>query len=513
MKFLSRALDNSNLMLIKTYYNPGSKDYNEPDDVLDIIYKDIDTGKKYVETIPNPKVEIYILKPEYRTYSYYKNFESIDKCTKYLIPYKSRYSEVAKILGCDANEAKFSNYVYQLDLDVEHFYAMQFFIEYDRKESKPLSLGFSDIESDIIAFDEFAAPGEAPPNAISYFDDNTKTMYTLVCVQDNVPHVSETHKRYELFEKLRGMFKEQTENFIKNTDKFIQECIDEFTPSYGNIDYKLFIFDNEEAMSKAYWNIFRKCDNDFCFFWNAPYDVSNLVERPRHKGIDPNELIPSEEFGYRDVYWYEDKNAVVHKRKHVFDTYTKTVIMDQMVNYAGIRSGKGKLPSTKLNAIAQTELKDEKLDYSEYGEIKMFPYLDFWKFIKYNIKDVLLQVGIERKVHDASYIYTMLSTNGLKTSEVFTSTTVVGNSLRLFALTEKKKVLGSNKNKLFKVQKTEEQIKEEKKNKFAGAFVMNPAHCTPTGFMLLGVLNKYIHDHAIDFDITSELKIGRLTIN
>ena len=123
---------------------------------------------------------------------------------------------------------------------------------------------------------------------------------------------------------------------------------------------------------------------------------------------------------------------------------------------------------------------------------------------------VLLQVGIERKVRDAQYIYTVLSTNCLKTSEVFTSTTVVANSLRLFAFIEKQQVLGSNKNKLFKEKKTPEQLAEEKKDKFAGAFVMNPAHCSSTGFYLLGVLNKFIHDHVIDFDISSEL-IRRFT--
>ena len=63
--------------------------------------------------------------------------------------------------------------------------------------------------------------------------------------------------------------------------------------------------------------------------------------------------------------------------------------------------------------------------------------------------------------------------------------------------------MSSNKNKLFKIERTEEEIKEAKKNKFAGAFVMNTAHATSTGFKLLGMLNKYIHDHAIDFDITS----------
>ena len=68
----------------------------------------------------------------------------------------------------------------------------------------------------------------------------------------------------------------------------------------------------------------------------------------------------------------------------------------------------------------------------------------------------------------------------------------------------KNMVMGPNKNKLYKQPKTEEQKKLEKKNKFAGAFVMSPEHCKSTGFELLGELNKFIHDHAIDMDIGSE---------
>lgn len=145
MKFLSRALDNSNLMLLKTYYDSGTNDFSTPDDVLDIIYKDIDTGKHYVETIKNPKIEIYVVKPEYRTFNYYKNFIEKDKCNKYLVPYKFRMKEIAKILGCKPNEAKYSKYVYQIDMDIEHFYMIQFYLEYnDHEGQKPLSLGFSD---------------------------------------------------------------------------------------------------------------------------------------------------------------------------------------------------------------------------------------------------------------------------------------------------------------------------------------------------------------------------------
>ena len=74
MKFLPRALDESKLMILRTYYDSGTNDFKTPDDVLDIVYKDIDTGKIYIETLNNPKIEIYVVKPQYRTFDYYKNF-------------------------------------------------------------------------------------------------------------------------------------------------------------------------------------------------------------------------------------------------------------------------------------------------------------------------------------------------------------------------------------------------------------------------------------------------------
>ena len=388
MKFLSRALDNSNLMILRTYYSGGTRDYVTPDDVLDIIYKDMDTGKKYVETIVNPKIEIYVAKPQCRDYAHFKNFIPIDQCDKYLVSYKSRYAEIGKILGCSPKDAKFSPYVYQIDMDIEHYYMIQFQIEYGNDLPKPLSLGYSDIESDIINTTTFAAPGECPPNAISYFDDNTQDMYTFVCTQDNVPVVDPSHKKYEYYEKLRSRFKHMTDDFVARVDEFVAECNRDFDESYGHIDYHVLVFEDELSMVQAYWSVVDKCDNDFLFFWNAPYDVSNLIERPKVLGVNPSDIISSKEFGKgRELYWYEDKNAKVQKRKHIFNTYTRVVISDQMVNYAGIRSGGSKLPSTKLNVIAKDELEDEKLDYSEYGNIKMFPYYDFWKFIKYNIKD------------------------------------------------------------------------------------------------------------------------------
>lgn len=510
MKFLPRVLDNSNLMILRTYYDGGTNDFQTPDDVLDIVYKDIDTGTIYTESIPNPKIEVYIVKPEKRTYQHYKAFVPIEDCDKYLVSYKFRYAEVANILGCATKEAKYSKYVCQLDIDIEHYYMMQFYIEYDRKETKPITLGFSDIENDIIQLEPgvFPEPGQAPINVVSYFDEATDTMYTVVCVQDNVPHVPEGHKRHEYYEKLRARFKTQTDYFVNHLDDLIEECKTDFTPIYGEIDYKILVYEDEVSALKAYWEIVELCQNDYGLFWNAPYDISNLVERLRTLGIEPESLIKSADFGDRKINWHEDRNPKAHKRKHIFDLFNKTSFIDHLVLYAGVRSGRGKIPSLKLNAVGKTELEDEKVDYSEYGNIRLFPYADFWKFIKYNIKDVLIEVGIERKVHDIDFLYMIMTTSALRIMEVFTSTLVVGGSLRLYSFIEKNHVMGSNKNKLFRVKKTAEQIKQEKKDKFAGAFVMNPAHCSPTGHVLLGILNKYIHDYVIDMDITSEYPTG-----
>lgn len=71
MKFLEDSFNNKNIMPLNIYYNSGG--YNNSD-VIDIIFKDMDTNKKYVHTIENPKIEVWITKKEYRNYNYIKNF-------------------------------------------------------------------------------------------------------------------------------------------------------------------------------------------------------------------------------------------------------------------------------------------------------------------------------------------------------------------------------------------------------------------------------------------------------
>ena len=57
MKFLKQKYTKTeNLMLINMLYN--KKRNKKEDDSIDIIYKDLSTGKKYLEHIKNPPMEI-----------------------------------------------------------------------------------------------------------------------------------------------------------------------------------------------------------------------------------------------------------------------------------------------------------------------------------------------------------------------------------------------------------------------------------------------------------------------
>lgn len=549
MKFLSPNMENKNLMILNIYYDRGSYDMNKADDILDIIYKDMETGKKYVETIVGPKIEIWIVKPEYRTFNYIRNWISKDKCDKYVVPYKSRFKEAAKILNIPFEQVKYSPYLFQADIEIEHFYLIQFALEYGNSLPKKLSCGYLDIEADIINVPISRGindPGEAPINVVSFFDEERKQMYTLVNTTNNVPVVAEDHPKYDYYKKLRDMFDEQIKRFKEEFNTLQDRLHGLFDEFYGSdINYNILVFDDEEKMLQVLFQIIEISDNDYIEIWNAPYDMQNLIERPRTLGLDPNELIVHPDFGKRNVYYKEDRNHLVHKRKHICNTYTKYTVVDQMVHYAGIRSARGKLPSVKLNEIAKVELKDEKLDYSEYGNIRMFPYHDFILFVIYNIKDVLLQYGIERKTRDLNSIYATISMDCVQPKEVFTSTLVVGNSLRKFA-DQFGFVLGSNRNKLYKNEEfiiSEDEIasfddsyddeddeseegeddnthddtsadgKDKKRDKYAGAMVMAPQHMLDSGYRLLGKLAKYIHEHVIDMDIGSEYPSAMLIMN
>ena len=541
MKFLPPEMVTPSIIPLNFIYDRGA-DYGQ--DTLTIIFKDTDSGMKTSYTIKQPVIEAYFVKPDYRTFDndLSHHWYPIEKCYKKVVPYASRFYEAAKELGLENSEqAKLNPYVYGLDIEVENFYLIQFVKEYPCHEVKNINCGYFDIENDIIRIDHFPEYGETPINAVTYIDGNTKTAYTLILAKSDIPVVSEKHPKYAEYEDLRERWTDQMKDIKSHIPEFIQYLHSKYDENYPGFEFYLAFFDDEIQLIQAFWDIVKTCNNDFVYAWNLPYDAQNMMNRPGILGYNVNDIIPDEKITKDDpnssVLFVEDKNAKVAKRKHQCVTWTLPTFLDQMVIYAGIRSGRGELASTKLNYIAEIELKDEKLDYSEDADIKTLFYRNLKKFIEYNLKDVLLQWGIETKTMDIQTIYSRMYDLFVTPSQSFTTTKVVLHALYSYAL-GKGFILGHNRNKNHKnlvlpkygeifSNVTDDTSEEEyfndvfgiddestdeesedgtvKREKYAGAFVMNPLYINPTGVMIRGKPSKFVHDHVVDLNISGPL--------
>lgn len=539
MKFLPPEMVTPNIIPLNFIYDRGT---NYGEDTLTIIFKDNVSGMKSVHTIHQPVIEAYFVRPEYRTFDSDKSHHwyPIDKCYKKVVPYASRFHEAAKELGLEnAEQAKLNPYVYGLDIEIENWYLIQFVKEYPCHEPKNINCGYFDIENDIIRIDHFPEYGETPINAVTYIDGPAKVAYTLILAKCDIPIVGDRHPKYAEYEDMRENWTNQMNEIRNNIPGFISNIHAKYDEKYPGFEYYLAFFEDEIQLIQSFWGIVRECNNDFVYAWNLPYDAQNMMSRPGVLGYNVNEIIPDPRVMNKpeaSVLFTEDKNAKVAKRKHQCVTWTFPAFLDQMVMYAGIRSGRGELASTKLNYVAQIELNDEKLDYSEDADIKTLFYRNLYKFIEYNLKDVLLQYSIETKTMDIQTIYSRMYDLFVTPTQSFTTTKVVLHALYSYAL-GKGYILGQNRNKNHKnlilpkygerfanvtadtnddeyydlAFGEEDEVDEDsedgtvKREKYAGAFVMNPLYINPTGVKIRGKPSKYVHEHVVDLNISGPL--------
>ena len=538
MKFLDGVGPNQEVLPLNyLYFN--ERNFNV-DDVLTIIYKDVASGETKVQNIIKPEIEVWIVKPEYReAVRFNRTWVKKEYLEPHKVRYRNRYRQIAKILGLqdeDIDLAKTSPFVLFSNLDIRNYYALQFIHEYNVPDSFNLNIGLFDIENDIIDIDHFPQPGECPISLIAFIDVSNETVYQFILEPQNHSHTINpaTGDYYD--------YRDQVQHLKEHVKEYIQELHEMFDESYGVLDYHILFLKSEEEMISKFFKLLDVLNIDFAEAWNAAYDMSNLTSRPDKILSDPIQLICSDKFLAKECLFVEDKNPLFHKRKHTCQIAHPTVFIDQMVIYAGLRSAMGKIPSLKLNVIAQKEIGDTKLDYSEEGSIKELPYENFWKYCLYSIKDTLLQLGIHRKTDDISSVYSRMLEDGLLANEVFTSTIQLTNSLSTFLL-EHDYIPGNNFNKFNDEQKLKQQAyfygssndiasdendammnamvdpddlvdtsddeeeeddSSKKKKKFSGAMVQDPNRMLPTGFKINGRLNSRIHNNVGDMDITSE---------
>ena len=417
MKFLEK-INTKDLMLVNMIYGRGNKD-NDYVDTLDIIYRDTKTNEKKLYTIENPEIEIFFTKEEYRDYNYVKSHIGLDKVDKHICEARNVAWYIAKQAGPeymnamkqmretgnfrDMRKIHTYPYVFGSDMDVESFYRCHWLMEYENDCQKSLTKSYLDIETDTIDITGFPRDGECPINAVTLVDDSTRSVHTFLLNNPNNPQIQE---------------------FIDDLDNVIDELHVMFDEVYGELKYNFYMYDDELKMIKDIFRLINTIKPDFCLVWNGMgFDYPYIIARIKVLGGDPEEIMCHPDFKNKKCKFIKDKNnyAVANKGDTLeLASYTK--FLDQMILYAATRKGQKELKSYSLNSIAKEELGDEKLDYSDEANIKTLPYVNYRKFVIYNIKDTLLLYGLENKVNDVDNLYLRSYVNCCPYDKVFKQT-------------------------------------------------------------------------------------------
>ena len=209
--------------------------------------------------------------------------------------------------------------------------------------------------------------------------------------------------------------------------------------------------------------------------------------------MKPEDVMCHRDFQYKMCRFIPDtRNFAIANKGDCLKLSSYTKFLDQMVLYAATRKGQSELRSNALNSIAYKELGDEKLDYSDEANIKTLPYVNYRKFVIYNIKDTLLQLGIERKVNDIENLFMRSYSNCTDVDKVFKQTVML-KSRAYYEYLLQGNIIGNNVN----------IFNKDNVGGFSGAVVGNPLLNSHTGLKMFGTQSMYIFDNVIDMDFSA----------
>lgn len=496
MKFLG-DIDTRDIVLLDVKYVKHRTGEEDSTDYAMLLFKNVRTGLKFVHNIPNPKVEIFFVKPEYRDFTHNLTAIEMDKLYSKVVPYKDVIKTIADEAGGKWKEFRSQciqqrnyrainnlfhyQYSFGADLDICDFYRCWWTIHYYHPETKiVLKKAFLDIENDVVDYIGMPEKGKAPVNAVSVCDGFGKKVHTF-CLK-NAARPNPLIQEFE--------------NDIDNFYKLCHETYDEEFPGF---QYQIYTFDDELKMLYKLFEVIRMIDPDTLGIWNMGYDVQNLIARAYELGGDAHELFCDPEFKLEKLNYWEDKNVGKPVlKKDFFDVTSKIVWMDAMLNYGKLRKNRAQLRSSKLDYIAKTEIGSGKFEYSGSYD-KFLPYTNYQKFILYSIKDVLLLYGIESKTEDMDDVLSRATVNGSSYKEVFSQTKFLKNRFYIECL-KQGYVAGNNSNMDYTKPFDAD---EDNETGFDGALVADPELNEHVGAEIFGRQSKYVFNYVVDMDFSA----------
>lgn len=485
---------------VKTVYTP---------DTMTIVYKDNTTGKKGIEVIENPKYVFYMLKNNIPTPNYdmfFTDMKNLDEITcryrdinkaiaEKLDQYEgtTKYTDLYKKNVRDGNykanmEFQKSRRVFGSDIPINDFYRMRFAEQYKNTET-PVSRAYLDIEVDVkLSPTDFPTNGNCPINAISYFEHDTKRLFTFLLNQRDVnPKSNEFCTTVDNRE-----FNEEFKGFLNET--LGSEKVKDF--KLENIQTKVLTYDNELTLLKDLFGYINYTKPDFLMVWNMSFDIPFIINRILALGGNPKEIMCIHDISPL----YENCNYVVDSDHEDFSTKgdyaditSYTVYLDQLIQFASRRRGGAQYRSYSLDYIGNEMAGVQKLHYENIAaNVMELPYNDYRTFVKYNMMDVLVQYCIEFKADDILYVFDKALLNCTEYKKVHRQTIYLSNRATIMFKNFGDYVLGNNLNK-FKPKPTV---------KYEGAYVADPCKFGDKYKDKVNGVPIMRASNAIDFDFT-----------
>lgn len=485
---------------VKTVYTP---------DTMTIVYKDNTTGKKGIEVIENPKYVFYMLKNNIPTPNYdmfFTDMKNLDEITcryrdinKAIAEKLDQYEGTTKYTDLYKKNVRDGNYkanmdfqksrrVFGSDIPINDFYRMRFAEQYKNTET-PVTRVYLDIEVDVkLSPTDFPTNGNCPINAISYFEHDTKRLFTFLLNQKDVnPKSNEFCSTVD-----NRAFNEEFKGFLNET--LGSEKVKDF--KLENIQTKVLVYNDELTLLKDLFGYINYTKPDFLMVWNMSFDIPFIINRIIALGGNPKEIMCIHDISplYEHCNYIVDPNHEEFSTKGDYaDITSYTVYLDQLIQFASRRRGGAQYRSYSLDYIGNEMAGVQKLHYENIADNVMdLPYNDYRTFVKYNMMDVLVQYCIEFKADDILYVFDKALLNCTEYKKVHRQTIYLSNRATIMFKNFGNYVLGNNLNK-FKPKPTV---------KYEGAYVADPCKFGDKYKDKVNGVPIMRASNAIDFDFT-----------
>lgn len=476
-----------------------------------IVYRD-ETGKHWY-SVKDPSISFFVSrKPDRFPKSFVKQTE-VEEVT---VPYNNLFSEIASITGKEneLSQAGRNPYnhrflhgslnVHGTDVNIEDKLIADFLDENeDNYEYHDLHKVFYDIEVDSIEIEGFPEPEDAlcPVNLIQLFDPKSMRVFVFILRNEENPLIQEFENNFKSHQKeLLEYFREKTKLAELKAIKFA-------------------FFDDEIDVITSFFDVLHTISPDYAAAWNCAFDLETLQNRIINLGYDPEEIMCDPELPFRKVYLSIDKKCVEYSEsRSYYEISSKINFTDSMINYAKIRKGSGKKDSYALDAIAIEELGEDAGKEDIEGDMKRFPYLNFFQFVKYGIQDVIILHQLEVQNKDIDLLHSFVEITRTRIHKVLTKTISLRNVVQKY-LHDTGYELSNNKNADYSPYR-------KNKEKFAGAYVLETSKMNNVGTNLLTKRSNLVFDSIVDFDLSSmypsimlcynieqSVQIGKITFN